>query len=146
MKVSIRRITYDIEAEGTEVAPLFLEKVIGTYIPMRKFRLEHVVEINLYGEADNIVVIGECKNRIGPSSIVEVLEKALKLSKHIPSIKARKIVLIVYGIEYIEIARDFAEQAGVAIITTRGMITEPIEQSLEQVKDSYRRLLEKLKK
>ncbi len=145
MKISIRRITYDIEEEGLEVAPLFLERIIGVYIPMKRLKIEGVVEINLYGETEGIVVIGECKNRIGPSSIIEVMEKALKLSKHTPDIRTKKIILVVYGIECIEIARDFAKQTGVAIITTKGIVTKLVEQTIEQIEKNHRHLLGKIR-
>ena len=146
IKVTIRRLTYGIEEEGVDVVPLFLEKVIGIYVPMRRLEIEHVIEIDLFGETDEFFVIGECMSRIGPSGILEVLEKAIKLPKHMPKIKTKKIVLVAYGIEYIEIAKDFAEQSGVSIITTRGIVTKPTPLSLEEIERNYEKLLSKLRK
>jgi len=146
IKVTIRRLTYGIEEEGVDVVPLFLEKVIGIYVPMRRLEIEHVIEIDLFGETDEFFVIGECMSRIGPSGILEVLEKAIKLPKHMPKIKTKKIILVAYGIEYIEIAKDFAEQSGVSIITTRGIVTKPALLSLEEIERNYEKLLSKLRK
>ncbi len=140
IKVSIRRITYDIEAEALEIVPLYLERVLKIYIPVRRFEISGVIEINIYGEADDTVIIGECKVRIGPSSILEVLRKAIKLSRYRGEITTKKIILVVYGVDYIELAKEFAERGNVTIITPRGIITPAIPVSIEKIKDSYEEL------
>ena len=134
IKEGLRRLIGELEDEAKEIVALYLRSEYDIKVRLETFRIEKIVEVNIYGCTDDLCVIGECKNRIGPSVLLKVCMNAIKLAKHRPNALRRKIILVVYGIHVVEIAKKYALRYGICIITPKGIITEPKIHSIDKIR------------
>ena len=142
IKECLRRLIGELEDEAKEVVSVYLGKKYGYQVKLERFEIKDVLEINLYGSTDNICIVGECKNRIGPSVLLKVCMDADKMVKHRPALLKKRVMLIVYGLRVVDIAKLYARKYGIGIITPTGFIVEPKIQNVAEI----RRNIEELKK
>ncbi|MEX0568258.1 MAG: hypothetical protein Q6363_003745 [Candidatus Njordarchaeota archaeon] len=134
IKESLRRLIGELESEARDVVSIYINTEYNIKVDIKKLEIRDIVEINLYGHFNDICIIGECKNRIGPSVLLKVLLDAIKLHKHRPDMLKEKIILVVYGLRIIDLAKRFALKYGIGLITPRGFIIKPKIQEVSAIK------------
>ncbi len=118
---AVERLSLTLEEEGREVISWFLRKegidaeLTSAYIGG--------VQYDIYGETDDLVIIGEAKTRLSAKRVEEFAERIEKLLKIKPEMRAKRVIKVMYAMVVLPTALEEAEARGVTIITTKGMIS-----------------------
>ena len=131
--------------EARDAVPYMLERTIGMRVELEKLAVEGIVEVNLYGVADDLCVLGEVKTRIGPSVIKKLCRSLLTLYEERRDLLRDRVVLVAYGLDVLDIMRDLIGGCGIGILTPRGIVFEPRVMRLKESVETCRRVLERLK-
>jgi len=144
IKITLRRIVEDIEAEARDAVPLHLKDYLQTYVALNVLKIEGIVEINLYGTTNSICIVGDAKTRVGPSAVIGLFRKALKLLKQAPDYLRDKILFVVYGLDVLNITIDIAKKYGVCLVTPKGIVVGPEIIEKDKVETLFNKLLKEL--
>ncbi|RLE57205.1 MAG: hypothetical protein DRJ40_02485 [Thermoprotei archaeon] len=116
IKRTIERITISLEEEAREVIAHRLREKLGIEVPLSRLELPEL-EINIYGIANDYVVIGECTTRLGIRKVRELLEKYRVLRERYRNYLRPKIVLTIYAMTCTREAIKEAEGTGIWLNT-----------------------------
>ncbi|MEM3437324.1 MAG: hypothetical protein QXP55_02155 [Nitrososphaerales archaeon] len=117
----IERTSLTFEEEAFEVISGKLER-IGIKIALKRLTLPDL-EINVYGETNEICIIGEVTTRAGIRIVVKMDEKAKELMNKHPELIRPKMIKILYTMWITEEAIEEAKKRGVWVLKTTKELT-----------------------
>lgn len=81
-------------------------------------------QYDVYGETDELVVIGEVKTRLSAVKVKEFADKVDKLLKIRPDMKEKRLVRVMYAMVIQPPALEEARARGIVLVTSKGPVTE----------------------
>ncbi len=121
---TIERLSLSIEEEGREVISWLLRKE-GLEIEIDSVEIGGA-QYDIYGEADNLVIIGEVKTRLSAKGVQNFAKKVEKLLKIRPEMKVKKVIKVMYAMVVLPEALKIAEVENIIIITVKGVVSGKI--------------------
>jgi len=92
---TLEKLTLDIEEEARSILTYRVKEELGVEIELRSLILPDL-ELNIYGVADDICIIGEASVRAGIRVLNSLLEKIEKLKANYPEKIRRQIIPVIY--------------------------------------------------
>ena len=92
---TLEKLTVDIEEEARSIVANRLRQM-GYEVELTSLRLPEF-ELNLYGAADDLCVIGECRVRATPRLLEELKRKYEFLRKARPNLLRPRVLLVIYA-------------------------------------------------
>lgn len=83
-----------------------------------------ILEFDIYGEADDIVVLGDATVRAGPKIIEWIHNRAKKVINCEPALSNKRIILAVYTMHFTPDTVKLAEKLGIWLIKSGKEITK----------------------
>jgi hypothetical protein len=117
----IERTSLTLEEEAFEVIGGKLARM-GVKIALDRLILPDL-EINIYGAADEICVVGEATTRAGTRIVVELDEKAKELLEKHPKLTRPKMIKTLYTMWITEEAIEEAKKRGIWVLKTTKELT-----------------------
>ena len=111
---TLEKLTLDVEDEAREVVEARLRKA-GIEVKLGRLELPGL-ELDLYGVAGDVCVLGEAAVRVGVSKIEELLRKVERLEAEHPELLKPRRILVVYASLATEEAVKRAEEGGVWLL------------------------------
>jgi uncharacterized protein YoxC len=96
LSITVERLTISIEEEARDVISYRLSKELGIEIKLDRLFINDR-EINIYGAAGDICVIGEASVRLGPRIVREIEEKIELIRKYKPELLKPKLIKVIYA-------------------------------------------------
>ncbi|MEM0192802.1 MAG: hypothetical protein QXJ48_06650 [Candidatus Korarchaeum sp.] len=116
----MERFSLTLEEEAREVVSWVL-KSKGIQVELTSAELEGV-QYDIYGETDELVVIGEVKTRLSAAKVREFADRVDKLVKLRPEVARRRLVKVMYAMVIQQAALEEARDRGVALMTAKGLV------------------------
>ena len=92
---TLEKLTLDIEEEARSILTYRVKEELGVEIELRSLILPDL-ELNIYGVANDICIIGEASVRAGIRVLNNLLEKIEKLKANYPEKIRRRIIPVIY--------------------------------------------------
>ncbi|AWR96903.1 DNA repair protein [Acidianus sulfidivorans JP7] len=94
---TISNLTTSLEQEATEYLEYRLGKEFNAKIELYRLELNNKIEIDIYGEFKDYVILGEVKTRGGISALRQMERHVKILLKEKPEISNKKLILVIYA-------------------------------------------------
>ncbi|AWR95542.1 coiled-coil domain-containing protein [Acidianus brierleyi] len=95
---TIARVVGNTEEEALDYLTWKFKNEFGKDVELYRLDIPHVTEIDIYGEFEDYVIIGETKERGSISAYNELARHVKKLQKIKPEINNKKLILIIYAL------------------------------------------------
>ncbi|MEM2291589.1 MAG: hypothetical protein QW711_08120, partial [Candidatus Korarchaeum sp.] len=119
---TMERFALTLEDEAREVTQwIFRNK--GIQIELTSVELAGV-QYDIYGEADDLIVIGEVKTRLSGKAVEEFADKVDKLLKLRPEIRKRNLIRVMYAMIVLPEAVNEAKAREISLITAKGLVVD----------------------
>ncbi|MEM0279807.1 hypothetical protein [Metallosphaera sp.] len=118
IKSYLATMSSNLEEEGREYVEWKFEKDLGIKLEVTRLEIENVLEIDIYAEHKDFVIVGEVKNRVGISAVRELNKKITTLKKVKPETSNKKIVSIIYGLGFTREVIEYCKEQ--SIFATNG--------------------------
>ncbi|MEM0268642.1 MAG: hypothetical protein QW221_06930 [Candidatus Korarchaeum sp.] len=119
---TMERFALTLEDEAREVTQwIFRNK--GIQIELTSVELAGV-QYDIYGEADDLIVIGEVKTRLSGKAVEEFASKVDKLLKLRPEIRKRNLIRVMYAMIVLPEAVNEAKAREISLITAKGLVVD----------------------
>jgi len=120
IEATLERFALTLEDEGREVVAWLLGRR-GIHVELRPLRIDDV-EYDIYGETDDIVVIGEVKTRLSAKRVREFDDRVRKLLKLRPSLGRKRLIKVLYAMTIQPPALEEARGRGILVATAKGFV------------------------
>jgi hypothetical protein len=94
---TIENLTTPIEEDAINYLEYKFQS-LGYKVELTRLEIEGELEVDIYGEFDDYVIIGETKSRAGVSAVTKLLSLIEKLENYKPEIKGKKKILVIFAI------------------------------------------------
>ncbi|AEB95079.1 DNA repair ATPase [Metallosphaera cuprina] len=118
IKSYLATMSSNLEEEGREYVEWKFEKDLGIKLEVTRLEIENVLEIDIYAEHKDFVIVGEVKNRVGISAVRELNKKITTLKRVKPETSNKKIVSIIYGLGFTREVIEYCKEQ--SIFATNG--------------------------
>ncbi|MEM2219821.1 MAG: hypothetical protein QXU50_06885, partial [Candidatus Korarchaeum sp.] len=118
----MERFSLTLEEEAREVVSWILRSR-GIQVELTSAEISGV-QYDIYGETDDLIVIGEVKTRLSAAKVREFADKLDKLLKLRPYMKEKRLMKVMYAMVVQPPALEEAGAKGIVLITSKGPITE----------------------
>ena len=109
-------MTESIEEEAREVISYILRKKHNLSVNVGYKALKDY-ELDIYGSANGITIIGEAKVRVGLGILRKFVKKVKYLLKNYPELFTENIILVIYGTRILEPTIEEASNYGIWLVT-----------------------------
>jgi nitrate reductase assembly molybdenum cofactor insertion protein NarJ len=123
LKVYIERISLTLEEEAWEVITGRLRKM-GIQVKLERLVLPDL-EVNIYGAADNLCIVGEASTRAGARVVKSVDEKLDLIKRKYPEYLRDRVLKVVYTMWATEDAIEEAKKRGIWLLKALEELTPP---------------------
>ena len=123
LKVYIERISLTLEEEAWEVITGRLRKM-GIQVKLERLILPDL-EVNIYGAADNLCIVGEASTRAGARVVKSVDEKLDLIKRKYPEYLRDRVLKVVYTMWATEDAIEEAKKRGIWLLKALEELTPP---------------------
>ncbi len=120
IEATIERFSLTLEEEAREIVSWLLRER-GIDVELSPVKLAGV-EFDLYGETDELIVIGEVKTRLSAKRVEEFASRVEKLLKIRPEIGKKRVIKVIYTMVVQAPALKEAEDRDVLIATAKGFL------------------------
>ncbi|BDC17182.1 hypothetical protein [Acidianus sp. HS-5] len=110
---TLENLTESFEQEAIEHLEYVIKSKFNVDVELYRFEIPHKLEIDIYGEFGNYVVVGEVKARAGISTLKKLEEKIEKLKAYKFGIEGKKIIPVIYAMTVTKELADTCRQKGV---------------------------------
>jgi len=123
VKSYMERFSLTLEEEAWEVITSRLRR-IGVDVKLVRLTLPEL-EINIYGVADDLCVVGEASTRVGVGVLRSVDEKLTELRRRYPEYLRRRVLKVVYTMWATEDAVEEAKKRNIWLLKGLEDLTQP---------------------
>ncbi len=120
IETTLERFALTLEEEGREVVSWLLERK-GIKVELKPLRIDEV-EYDMYGETDEVIVIGEVKTRLSARRVREFDERVDRLLRIRPHMKEKKLIKVLYAMTIQPPALEEAKERGILVATAKGFV------------------------
>ncbi len=117
----VERFSLTLEEEGREVLSWLLRKE-GIDIELESVEIGGV-QYDIYGESDDLVIIGEVKTRLSAKRVEEFAERIEKLLKIERRMRNKRVIKVMYAMVVLPAALEEARARGITVVTVKGVIS-----------------------
>ncbi|HDM92300.1 MAG TPA: hypothetical protein ENG69_02775 [Candidatus Korarchaeota archaeon] len=121
VETTLERFALTLE-EGREVVSWLLKRR-GIQVELRSLRIDET-EYDIYGETEELIVIGEVKTRLSARRVREFDGRVRKLLKVRPSMGEKGLIKVIYTMVVQPPALEEARERGILIATAKGFVEE----------------------
>jgi len=121
VETTLERLALTLE-EGREVVSWLLKRR-GIQVELRSLRIDET-EYDIYGETEELIVIGEVKTRLSARRVREFDGRVRKLLKVRPSMGEKGLIKVIYTMVVQPPALEEARERGILIATAKGFVEE----------------------
>ena len=123
VKSYIERLSLSLEEEAWEVITSRLRRM-GVDVKLTRLILPEL-EINIYGAAGDLCVVGEASTRVGVGVVRSLDEKLTELGRRYPECLRRRVLKVVYTIWATEDAVEEAKKRNIWLLKALEDLTPP---------------------
>ncbi|MEN3048470.1 MAG: hypothetical protein ABDH63_06800, partial [Candidatus Caldarchaeales archaeon] len=95
VSITLERLTISVEEEALSFIKHRLKTELGVEIELDRIFIDSR-EINIYGAADDLCVVGEAAVRLGTALVDEVLDKLSFMKARRPDLLRKRIIKVIY--------------------------------------------------
>ena len=122
VETMIERLSLTLEDEAREMVSWYLRNR-GLEIELTSVEIAGA-QYDIYGESDDILILGEVKTRLSAAKVGEFVDKVNKLLKIRPELREKKLIKVMYAMVVQPPAMEEARNKGVILITAKGPLSE----------------------
>ncbi|GBC75308.1 hypothetical protein HRbin06_00626 [archaeon HR06] len=123
LRIGFERLTLSLEEEARDVIRHRLKNELNLDLPLDKFWIDGK-EINIFGVAEDICIVGEATVRLGIKLLNELEEKVEILRRR--NILKAKLIKVIYTDYAVPSALDYAKAHGIWVLKWSGDLTQRI--------------------
>ena len=114
---AIANVSEDLEDDARDYLTHKLKNEYNLEVPVTPFKIENVVQFDIFADLGDKLILGEVKIRAG-SKTVKQLEKAIeKLLKSKPEFKEKKIIPMIYARRFTRVLVEECKRKGIYLTT-----------------------------
>jgi hypothetical protein len=115
IRTTLERLTLTIEEEARSVVRHRVRERLNVDVELDRIFVDSM-EVNIYGAAGDLCVVGEATVRLGPTLVSELLSKIEAIKRSRPDLLRRKIVKVIYADYATPEALEAAKKAKVWVL------------------------------
>jgi hypothetical protein len=96
ISTTLERLTLTIEEEAKSVVRRRVRERLNVDVELDRIFVDSM-EVNIYGAAGDLCVVGEATVRLGPTLVSELLSRIEAIKRNRPDLLRRKIVKVIYA-------------------------------------------------
>jgi DNA repair ATPase RecN len=129
VSTTLQRLTISVEEEGASHIRYRLKEMFGVEVAIERIWVDGE-ELDFYGVAGDLCVVGEATVRLGPGLVDELLRKISDIRVKKPELLRPRLLKVIYADYASPDALDYARKNNVWILKWSGNLTPPsVEES-----------------
>jgi hypothetical protein len=129
VSTTLQRLTISVEEEGASHIRYRLKEMFGVEVAIERIWVDGE-ELDFYGVAGDLCVVGEATVRLGPGLVDELLRKISDIKVKKPELLRPRLLKVIYADYASPDALDYARKNNVWILKWSGNLTPPsVEES-----------------
>jgi chromosome segregation ATPase len=129
VSTTLQRLTISVEEEGASHIRYRLKEMFGVEVAIERIWVDGE-ELDFYGVAGDLCVVGEAAVRLGPGLVDELLRKISDIKVKKPELLRPRLLKVIYADYASPDALDYARKNNVWILKWSGNLTPPsVEES-----------------
>ncbi|ALU32520.1 DNA repair ATPase [Sulfolobus acidocaldarius] len=114
----VENLTTSIEDDAQYYLQWLIEKKLGYKAEITRLEIDNVVEIDIFSQFGNYLLIGEVKSRANKSVYMELMRKVEKLKTVKPELfKDKKVILVIFSLSVTKDLLDLCKENKVYLTT-----------------------------
>ncbi|AHC52630.1 hypothetical protein SUSAZ_09740 [Sulfolobus acidocaldarius SUSAZ] len=114
----VENLTTSIEDDAQYYLQWLIEKKLGYKAEITRLEIDNVVEIDIFSQFGNYLLIGEVKSRANKSVYLELMRKVEKLKTVKPELfKDKKLILVIFSLSVTKDLLDLCKENKVYLTT-----------------------------
>ncbi len=115
IRTTLERLTLTIEEEAKSVVRRRVRERLNVDVELDRIFVDSM-EVNIYGAAGDLCVVGEATVRLGPTLVSELLSRIEAIKRNRPDLLRRRIVKVIYADYATPEALEAAKKAKVWVL------------------------------
>jgi DNA repair ATPase RecN len=124
VSTTLQRLTISVEEEGASHIRYRLKEMFGVEVAIERIWVDGE-ELDFYGVAGDLCVVGEATVRLGPGLVDELLRKISDIKVKKPELLRPRLLKVIYADYASPDALDYARKNNVWILKWSGNLTPP---------------------
>jgi hypothetical protein len=124
VSTTLQRLTISVEEEGASHIRYRLKEMFGVEVAIERIWVDGE-ELDFYGVAGDLCVVGEATVRLGPGLVDELLRKISDIRVKKPELLRPRLLKVIYADYASPDALDYARKNNVWILKWSGNLTPP---------------------
>jgi hypothetical protein len=124
VSTTLQRLTISVEEEGASHIRYRLKEMFGVEVAIERMWVDGE-ELDFYGVAGDLCVVGEAAVRLGPGLVDELLRKISDIRAKKPELLRPRLLKVIYADYASPDALDYAKKNNVWILKWSGNLTPP---------------------